>query len=368
MAATFYQDWFDDESTLLSTLTMIRPDLPAASRERTKHHHETPLYFHESFVEQPLDELIYLGDVRWNLYMGVGLLGAAPSGKNKKGGKKDVARVPGVWIDLDVGKDGVFRDEEHCLTLLRNVKPWPTIVVATGTGGVHAYWKVRGGLTGRDAELLVSMWWSHMSREAGSGIHIDKLVNSDRIMKLPGSIRWEKSAGDVPSLVRLIHSSSDVVRASELEGASRSAWEDYTRGLEQRRRDVETRRAMALTPWVDLSGAGRWGQLMSAVGPEDDFNESHTWHDVLVPLGWTDIGTDGGGRTLWARPGQDAATTYKSAATGFEDSHVMSLFSDSPNTGLWPLHEAGIALTKYRVWVQTRYDGDDMAYVQDLRG
>ena len=107
---------------------------------------------------------------------------------------------------------------------------------------------------------------------------------------------------------------------------------------------------------------------MSAVSLEEEFNETHTWHEVLEPLGWTDIGRDSDGRTLWARPGQDKGATYKSAATDYQGSHVMTLFSDSPDTGLWPLAEAGIPLTKYRVWVQTRFDGDELAYARQLHG
>lgn len=366
MAATFFRDWFDAEDKLISVITRINPVKLAAQSERLNHLHQPPTVFREAFESASMDDLIYSDGVRYNLYMGVGLLSKAPD-VGRKGGKRDVVRVPGVWVDLDVGKDGVFRDEEHALSLLRSVKPWPTIVVATGTGGVHAYWKVRGGLGPQDAEELVARWWAHLSAEADA--KIDKLVNCDRIMKLPGSIRWEKDPGDQPALVRLLHSSTETVKAGELVRVSEAAWLDYRDRVTRKRREVEERRLAVHTLTAsELSRAGRWGPLLSAIGLEDEFNETHTWHEVLEPLGWLDIGSDSDGRTLWARPDQSRGATYKSAATDFQGSHVMTLFSDSPITNLWPLNEAGIPLTKYRVWVQTRYGGDDEAYARDVHG
>lgn len=366
MAATFFRDWFDQESELFSVLTRISPTKKAGEAKRIRNLHHPPSVFREMFEHAPLDDLIYAEDGCWNLYMGVGLLNRVPE-PGRKGGKKDIARVPGVWVDLDVGKDGVFANEEHALALLRSVRPYPTIVVATGTGGVHGYWKVRGGLDPRTSEDLVTRWWSHLSAE--SDAKIDKLTNCDRVMKLPGSIRWEKNPGDQPALVRLLYSTPATVSVDELVRTSDAAWRDYRDRIRQRREQVEQRMlAVGRLTVTELAGAGRWAPLLSAVSLEDDFNESHGWHEVLEPMGWTDIGTDSEGRTLWARPGQDGNTTYKSAATDYQGSHVMTLFSDSPNTGLWPLAEAGIPLTKYRVWVQTRYDGDDSAYAREVHG
>lgn len=365
-AAQFFRDWFDDERELFNVIMMIDPTKPAAHRDRLDTLHQSPAVWRETFEEHSLDALIYAKDTVWNLYMGVGL-NSHQLPRGKKGGKRDVARVPGIYADLDVNKDGCFRDEDHALSLLRSVRPYASTVVPTGTGGVHAYWKVTGGLSPQEAEDLTSMWWAHLT--AVSETKIDKLTNCDRVMKLPGSIRWEKDPGDQPTLVRLLYSSTDTVSAGELARVAQPAWDDYRKRVEERRRDVKRQRAETMRlAGGGMTATGRWGSLLSAVALEDEFNETHSWHEVLEPLGWTDIGSDSEGRTLWARPGQDRGTTYKSAATGYGDSHVMSLFSDSPATGLWPLAEAGVPLTKYRVWIQTRFAGDEVAYARAALG
>ena len=97
---------------------------------------------------------------------------------------------------------------------------------------------------------------------------------------------------------------------------------------------------------------------------EDDFNVRYSWDDILIPLGWTKLDQDSEGRDIWARPGLSAFELHKSAATDYDGSHVMSLFSDSDETGLAHLLGTGVTLTKYRVFVETVWDGDEAAFVR----
>lgn len=361
-AAQFYDDWFGEEREKFSVVTRITPGGSGV----VKNMHHTPVELRDMFRVADMDELIYADDMRWNLYMGVGVMGKKPQGPTgrRKGGKKDITYVPGVWIDLDVDKDDAFRDEEHALDLLRYIDPLPTIVVATGTGGVHGYWKTAQPLNPEHAEELTEMWWAHLERESQS--KIDKLTNCDRIMKLPGSIRWAKEQGDEPKPVRLLYSTKGTVLASTLEAKSTAAWGDYKTKIQERKLSHRKSRDSAL----DIVGLkkGGWNRLMALTSLEDEFNDTHTWEDILLPHGWTQIGHDGEGRTLWARPGVDPSKLRKAAATDFGDSQAMSLFSDSPETGLLNLHEAEVPLTKYRVHVELNWNGNEAEFVRTQLG
>lgn len=380
MAATFFRDWFGDEHERYAVISQILPQVQSNGRERILNLHQPPSVFREAFESNPnMDDLIYAQDQRWNLYMGVGVLSQVPVssyGVTRKGGKKDIAYVPGVWVDLDQ-KPGAFRDEEHALSLLRSVQPWPTIVVATGTGGVHGYWKTDRPLDPQEAEALAEQWWTHLSREAGSDVKIDRLTNCDRIMKLPGSIRWEKELGDRPALVRLLHSSGGTVSLGALETTARAAYTDYRRQAEERRRALSERQLQVQRDYSRMVAARSggswgdttWGRCLALAEQEDEFNNTYSWHQILEPLGWTDIGTDSEGRTIWSRPGLSGADMRKSAATGYQGSHVMSLFSESPETKeLWDLMESGVKLTKYRIFVQCVWKGDEAAFLRQRLG
>ena len=103
---------------------------------------------------------------------------------------------------------------------------------------------------------------------------------------------------------------------------------------------------------------------MQLAGVEEMFNEKYSWDSVLEPQGWTRLGEDEDQRVLWSRPGDG---WRKSATTDWPDSpHIMSLFSTAPETGLLELHDSEIALTKYRVWVQLVWDGDERAAITSL--
>ena len=359
-AGQFYEDWFGEEKAMFSVVSRITP----GGSGIIKNMHETPVVLRELFRAAPLDELIYTEDTRWNLYMGVGIMAKKPTGPTgrRKGGKKDIAYCPGVWIDLDVDKDDAFRDENHALDLLRYIDPLPTIVVATGTGGVHGYWKTSQPLNPEHAEELTEMWWAHLERE--SQTKIDRLTNCDRIMKLPGSIRWPKETGEPPSAVRLLYSTKGTILASTLEKKARPAWEDYKKTIVERKERSRANRSEALKAISDLTGG--WNRLLAMTNIEDEYNDTHAWQEILLPHGWQEIGHDGEGRTLWARPGVSKFALRKAAATDYGDSQAMSLFSDSPETGLLGLHEAEIPLTKYRVNIELNWNGDEAAFVRSV--
>lgn len=358
-AARFIRAWYGDEGKRFMTVSQMAP---GNKRMRTKHHHVTPADAAEMFEAQGMDDLVYWKDVHWNLYLSVGLMHDAPEA-GRKGGKRDIVSLPGVWVDLDVDKSGYFDDQEECLELLRNLpaEAWPNIVVGTGTGGIHAYWRTDAALDGEEGERLCTMWWSYL--QSLTDRKIEKLCNADRLMKLPGSIRWPKHDHDAASLVRLLHcDTTRRVRVADLEYLAAPVWDAYQADIKSRREKIHANRMLA-TREVNRA-EGRWNMLMDLATIEDDFNLRYTWDDILLPQGWTKIDQDGDGRDIWARPGLSAFELHKSAATDYDGSHVMSLFSDSDETGLAHLLGTGVTLTKYRVFVETMWHGDEAAFVR----
>lgn len=360
MAADFFRSWFGNEKRRYVVITQLTPGL----RKTSKHRHVTPVDAADTLTECGLDDLVYENDMQWNLYMGVGLMNKKPQ-TGRKGGKRDTVAVPGVWVDLDTDKDGFFRDEAHCLEFLRALPPevWPTIVVATGTGGVHAYWKTDVELSASDAEKLTEMWWAYLQDRAG--VQIDKLTNCDRVMKLPGSVRWPKAEGEPPTLVRLIYADeSRRVRTYHLQRLSQPVFNEYVATTRVIRQQMDRERVAAASEIREWAEAGGWGAMMAIANMEDSFNETHDWADILLPLGWTLMDTDNEGRRIWARPGLASHALHKSAATDYQGSHVMSLFSDSEHTGLAQLQRAEVPLTKYRVYIHCVWGGNEADFVK----
>lgn len=324
--------------------------------------HQRPLTFPKGTItemlrEADLDELVYSDEKNWNLYHSVGFMNAAPPA-GRRGGKAYIAAVPGVWLDLDANKDRAFLDQDEILDFLETLGVQPSIMVATGTGGVHAYWRTPDLLEPSDAERLGQMWWSYAQAAAGS-IVIDRVFNCDRVLRLPGSVRWPKKT-EAPSVSQILAiDEGRTVTAADLESVSRGAWEAVVEVRRRTRQDVSRSQVTAL----DLAGENPWQRMWIASQLPDLFNETHTWEQVLEPYGWRRLGQDYEGRVQWARPNGDGS---KSATTDWVESpHVMSLFSTSPDTGLLGLKDADIPLTKYRVHVQLAWEGDETTFVRE---
>ena len=311
----------------------------------------------DTLREGDLDDLAYLDGQRWNLYHSAGFLLKVPD-RGRRSGKTNVRGVPGVWLDLDV-KDGAFTSEVDALDFLQTLPVAPTIMVATGTGGVQGYWKTDKILEPGEAEELCVRWWRFACTLTDRAI--DKVQNRDRIMRLPGSVRWPKET-ESPALARLLDTGGPVVTADTL----RSLTEEVAQRAEterQRHRDElgESRHRAALHVKQNMT---RWELLDAIQFLEEEFNSRYSWASILEPMGWTQLGEDYDGRTLWCRPGGDR----KSAATDYVGpdgvvSEAMSLFSDAEQTGLRRLADAEVPLTKYRVYVELYWRGDEEGFV-----
>jgi hypothetical protein len=99
------------------------------------------------------------------------------------------------------------------------------------------------------------------------------------------------------------------------------------------------------------------------------FAQAVTWDWILKNAGWSFVRIDAEGRVEWTRPigvGEDPSNVNpKSATTDWPaNPHIMSLLSDSPVTGLADLKEANVPLTKWRVFVQVYFHGNESAALE----
>jgi hypothetical protein len=281
---------------------------------------------------------------RWDLYFSVASV--TDSGTiTRRGGIDNIKHVLGVYVDLDV-KPGSFESDSAALEFLSKLPP-TTLTTATGSGGIHGYWKFDRPISADEAAKVQRAWWALLSERAAP-VFIDYLVDTSRVMRLAGSIRWPKAGEEIPPhLSTVLQRNLPAVYRSEdlLEWSREAADRRAAKVRETRARD--NRRKSSSTVLANLAKSdNEWAQLSAVANVEDTFNELMTWEEILEPLGWTFLRQDRDGRWEVARPGSRS----KSGSCGWPESpHILSLHSWSPETGLADLKEAGVVLTKFRV-------------------
>jgi hypothetical protein len=309
-----------------------------------------------------MEQLIFDADgSSYNLYVGVCPV-QQDLGLFQRGTKDNIAYVPGVWADIDI-KDGGFESEEAILRWLMSLPLRPSIICGSGSGGVHAYWRLHWDEQG-DGDL-VERWWSYLDEMAGERT-IDKLVDTTRILRLPGSVYFPKPGAESHALkmVKLIDVPGITYSAQELFDLSAEAFQRRQekriklRATDGNRRIDADRLANSL---ITSNGIpGRWTLMRAIARVEEHFNDEASWADILIPHGWTLRKQLRDGSNEWARPGQ----SDRSATTDFGDSPVMSLLSTSEETGLFDLKDAGIPITKYRAALRLNFNDDEQAMVR----
>lgn len=355
-AASFISGWFSRDDKLV--LVGMKSDEQRGPRRNVM----SQLVVAHEFVEQLraddgealLESLSTSPDgTKWNLYVSIAAVEDMES-VSRRGGIDKIESVHGVYVDLDV-KSRSFTDQAQIFRWLK-ILPQPTLVTASGSGGIHAYWKCKEPLKADEASELQRAWWAYLDEKSGP-IFIDYLVDASRVMRLPGSMRWPKKDEDIPARVStVLHRDLSVqYDASYLRELSAEA---AVRRAEKVRstRVQDAQRKLDATQLRDLaSGEGEWARRAAIANAEDRFAELMTWDEILCPAGWTYLREDREHRREFARPG----STSKSAVVDWPDSpDVMSLHSWSPDTNLADLKEANIVLTKWRVALRLLWNDD----------
>lgn len=316
--------------------------------------------------DEALEGMIFSEDgSKWNLYFGVCPV-IEDVDYNKRGTEDNISYVTGVWADIDV-KDKGFASQEEIIHFLFGLALQPTIVVGSGSGGVHAYWKLVDGEKG-DKEL-VDRWWSYLDEAAGER-KIDKLIDLTRILRMPGSVYFPKADSKTSKVgaVEILYKIDSKYTIEEIYKVSAEA---FSTKHERRKtlitKDANARLDMAMFAGDLLAGVGgnQWRLYRALSEVESYVNDHMSWAEILEPHGWTWQRTLRDGSNEWARPGRDE----RSAVVDYEDSPVMSLLSSADETGLADLKDAGIPLTKYRVLWRLKFnDQDDDSMLRYLIG
>jgi hypothetical protein len=93
------------------------------------------------------------------------------------------------------------------------------------------------------------------------------------------------------------------------------------------------------------------------LSPGDDYNQRTTWDEILIPLGWTKVYTQGE-KTVWRRPGK---TIGVSATTNYQGTDKLRVFSTST------AFDAERSYDKFGCLVHLQYGGDFKRAANDLR-
>jgi hypothetical protein len=139
---------------------------------------------------------------------------------------ESVCLAPGTWADLDVKPDVAHLP--HSIEELRKVYaalPRPTLLVGSGSGGLHAYWLLQEPTQDVDRmATLERLWIRYISALAGSAlgreIRFDSVKDLARVLRLPGTVRWPKPKdpeGTRPAQVVLLDADGPRYRVEELE-------------------------------------------------------------------------------------------------------------------------------------------------------
>jgi hypothetical protein len=323
-------------------------------------------------VQDSSDALAEVVRDRWNVYVACSTFAMQPD--KGRGKREHIQSVPGVWADLDVkpGVEGYFQTEAEMCEFIARFPHRPTLEIASGSGGRHLYWLLDQPVD-RDTGSKLLVGWLDLLREAANGNVIENVMDTTRILRLAGTVRWPKVddfQSAEPRPVQLIKDNGPRFGVEEMyfmvEGATMRA------EAERKIRAAERRRAMA-----------EQKQRLGALAPEsriemmiNRFNRVVDWADLLERAGWTLFSDqrDGGARCrYWVRPGKNTGDG-KSASTDYvnddgEPSSTMTIYSLEPS--LLPLWENGGTsdahgiCTKWHFAKVALFDGDDEALALD---
>lgn len=312
-----------------------------------------------SMNDKMLESLIFDKDgTKWNLYFGIAPIKDDIS-LTQRGNEENVAYVPGLYADIDV-KPGGFSSQDEIIQFLFSLALTPTVVVGSGSGGVHAYWKMAEGENG--SKELIERWWAYLDESAGER-SIDKLFDLTRILRIPGTVYFPKEgSGSKVGSVEILYLTGNTYTEASIREISNDAFQiKYDKRKKLISKDANARMEMdgVARELLAKRGKNQWQMWRAIAEVEDYVNDHMPWSEILLPHGWTHMRTLRDGSNEWARPGRKE----RSAVVDFEDSPVMSLLSSSPDTDLEDLKDAHIPITKYRALLRLRFNDEDRAMI-----
>jgi hypothetical protein len=140
-----------------------------------------------------------------DLYVGMGLHPTA-LGAKQRGGVASVSGIAGLWAEFDTSPDG-RPDQASILELLDGLPFRPSMLVDSGSGGVHAYWLFREPWIFEDARerqmaaAMVQGWESYI--HSRTEFKFDKVFDLARVLRIPGTFNTKGGLRRPVRLLRL---------------------------------------------------------------------------------------------------------------------------------------------------------------------
>jgi len=160
------------------------------------------------------------------------VIGEASSATGKGGGVQDtdITRCPALFVEWD---DGVSIEEQmqrwQALKL-----PEPSVMVATGGKSVHCYWVLD--------EPISAAEWKRITARLINHCNSDKSCkNPSRLMRLPGSVYYDKKTGKATGQCRILAAIDDRYSAAEIEACLPAPAKPAKPATAPQRRDWEPR-------------------------------------------------------------------------------------------------------------------------------
>ena len=152
-------------------------------------------------------------------------------------GNDSVAESAVVWVDID---------DPRRLVELRRFAHAPHAVIASGSGGAHAYWRLAEALSGERCEAL--------NRSLAAALGADPAsCNRGRIMRVPGTLNWKPAArGRQPVWCRVVM--CDLAKPPYPAAVLGAGLRDPKAGSPARR-GPRRPRAGGSEPWLEMEAA-----------------------------------------------------------------------------------------------------------------
>jgi hypothetical protein len=300
-----------------------------------------------------------------DVYAGMVGLSQAPEGEGR--GSSALRDAGGcLWMDVDCvapgrGKANLFETIDEALTAIdatgQALGLGSADVVVNSGWGVHVAWLLSEPVPPLHLSIAIRMIENALSER--SGRHVDHVGDATRVLRIPGTLN--RRGGDGPDALPVT----------------------LERCIEDRRRSWDSIRfALGITDsvlakTVHEATTQRGGTAFSFEGralldAPSLFEMTTSWRDVLLPFGWTCVGTNDSEES-WIRPGKedDQSLGERSAVVYADAPGLLVVYTDSP-TGLTSLHgtnnriSAGAgSIDRWRAWVDLMWDGNWGAALND---
>lgn len=159
-------------------------------------------WFPVNKLDQAADTAIKLTNQNKDVYFGVGL--RKEKVHRGRGENKDVAVIPGLWIDIDIASDAhkerdLPQNTDEAMQFIQTLQLPPTIVVHSGHG-LHSYWLFKDPLhietenNRAQAEALTERFQATIRAKARErGWRLDNTSDLARVLRVPGTINYKRN-------------------------------------------------------------------------------------------------------------------------------------------------------------------------------